>query len=63
MMLTIQCCSTPSRLELETRIQEGERRKLDEDAARQAERERNEERLNTAFEARDQAEKELLVIQ
>ncbi|XP_052781716.1 centrosomal protein of 83 kDa-like [Mya arenaria] len=51
------------KLELETKIQEGERRKLDEDSTRQAERERQDERINGAYEARDAAEKELLVIQ
>lgn len=53
----------PNRLELETKIQESERRKIDEDAHRQAEREKLDERVAAAMEAKDSAEKELLVIQ
>ena len=51
-----------SRLELETKIQENERRRIDEDARRQAEREKVEERVAAAMDAKDTAEKELLVI-
>lgn len=50
------------RLELETKIQENERRKIDEEARRQAEREKIEERVAAAMDAKDAAEKELLVI-
>lgn len=50
------------KLELETKIQENERRKIDEDARRQAEREKIEERVAAAMDAKDTAEKELLVI-
>lgn len=50
------------RLELETKIQEGERRKIDEEARKQAEREKMEERISVAMDAKDSAEKELLVI-
>lgn len=51
------------KLELETKIQEIERRKIDEDANRQAAREKMEERIAVAMDAKDSAEKELLVIQ
>ncbi|XP_060580457.1 centrosomal protein of 83 kDa-like isoform X1 [Ruditapes philippinarum] len=51
------------KLELETKLQENERRKIDEDAHRQAEREKMEERVAVAMDAKDSAEKELLVIQ
>ncbi|KAH3880537.1 centrosomal protein of 83 kDa-like isoform X2 [Dreissena polymorpha] len=51
------------KLELETRIQETERRKIDEEAHRQAERDKMDERIQAAMDARDSADKELLVIQ
>lgn len=50
------------KLELETKIQETERRKIDDEARRQAEREKVEERVAAAMDAKDSAEKELLVI-
>ena len=50
-------------MELETKIQENERRKIDEDARRIAEKERIDERIAAAYDAKESAEKELLVIQ
>ncbi|KAL3851728.1 hypothetical protein ACJMK2_015449 [Sinanodonta woodiana] len=49
------------KLELETKLHEIERRKMDEEAHRQAERERMEEKIRAAHEVKDTAEKELLV--
>lgn len=51
------------RIELEAKIQEIERRKIDDDVHRQAERDKMDERVAAAMDAKDSAEKELLVIQ
>ncbi len=48
-------------MELETRLQELERRRIDEETQRQQEKERTEETVRAAQEARDAAEKEALV--
>ena len=50
------------RLELETRLQEMERRKVDEDAHHVALREKQEEQLRAAEDAKQTAEKEALVL-
>ena len=50
------------RMELESKLQEWERRKIDEEARVHAEREKAEDRLNAAKEAKESAEKEVLVL-
>ena len=50
-----------SRLELETKLQENERRRIDEETHRHAEREKYDERVRQAHEAKETAEKEALV--
>ena len=52
------CC----RVDLETRLQELERRKIDDDSKLQAERERMEEKVQAARDAKETAEKEALVL-
>ena len=52
----------PVRLELETKLQELDRRKIDEESQRHADREKLEERLQQAADHRQDAEKELLVL-
>ena len=49
------------RMELETKVQEMERRKIDEEAHKHAEREKWEDRLRQAHDAKETAEKEALV--
>lgn len=51
-----------SRLELEAKLQEVDRKKIDEEAARHVAQERVGERIAAANSARDSAEKELLVL-
>ena len=64
------CCFLPlprcivsvvCRMELETKLQEMERRKIDEETHRQMEREKMEEQVKTNQEAKEIAEKEALV--
>ena len=50
------------RLELETKLQELERRRIDEEAQRAAERDKVEERIKTAQDAKETAERETLVL-
>lgn len=49
------------RTELETKVQENDRRRLEEDTQRQAEREKTEERLRAVHDAQEAAEREALV--
>ena len=55
-------CAFAARLDVETKLQELERRRIDEESKLQAERERMDERLNTARDAKDTAEKEAIVL-
>ena len=48
-------------MELETKLQEMERRKIDEETHRQMEREKMEEQVKSHQEAKETAEKEALV--
>lgn len=57
---SVMLCS--NRLELETKLQEIERRKIDEESHRQIERDRAEERVQKANELKDTVEKEALVL-
>lgn len=50
------------KLAMETKLQEIERRKIDEEAQKHAEREKTEERIRAANDQKDIAERELLVI-
>ncbi|XP_033746476.1 centrosomal protein of 83 kDa-like isoform X1 [Pecten maximus] len=50
------------KLAMETKLQEIERRKIDEEAQKHAEREKTEERIRAAMDLKDIAERELLVI-
>ena len=50
------------RLELESKLQELERRRIDEEARIHTEREKMEDRLNAAKESKDTAEKEAIVL-
>ena len=57
------CIYSCHRLELETKIQETDRRRIDEEVHKQAERERIEDRITAAMDAKESAEKDLIVIQ
>ncbi len=46
---------------METKVQEYERRKIDDESVRQAEKEKTEERLQAAHDIKESAEKEALV--
>ena len=66
--MTLKCCFLQCivsvvvcRMELETKLQEMERRKIDEETHRQMEREKMEEQVKTHQEAKEIAEKEALV--
>ena len=50
-----------SRMELETKVQEYERRRVEEETQRHAERDKAEDRLRAAHDAKEAAEKEALV--
>jgi hypothetical protein len=50
------------RLALETKLQENERRKIDEESHRHAEREKIEERIRAANDAKAVMEREVLVL-
>lgn len=50
------------KLELETKLQELDRRKIDEEASRHADREKIDDRLRAAQDAKESAEKEVLVL-
>lgn len=50
------------KLELETKLQENEKRRIDEDAHRHAEKEKIEERVRAVNDAKDTAEREVLVL-
>ena len=55
-------CMYYCRLELETKLQELERRRIDEEAQRAAERDKVEERIKAAQDAKETAERETLVL-
>ena len=48
-------------MELETKVQENDRRRLEDESQRHAEREKAEDRLRAAHDAKETAEKEALV--
>lgn len=50
------------RLALEAKLQENDRRKIDEEAHRHAEREKMEDRISAANDAKNVAEREVLVL-
>ncbi|KAJ8306115.1 hypothetical protein KUTeg_016660 [Tegillarca granosa] len=50
------------KLELETKLQENDKRRIDEDAYRHAEKEKMEERIRAANDAKDAAEREVLIL-
>lgn len=49
-------------MELETKLQEMERRRIDQEAQREADREKSEERVKFANDAKEAAEREALVL-
>ena len=51
-----------SRIDLETKIQQLERQKIDDESHQQAEKEKMEDRIQSAMEAREAAEKDALVM-
>ena len=61
MTLNMTCCDG-HRAELETRVQELERRRIDDESRLQSEREKLDDRLAQARDAKDSAEKEALVL-
>jgi hypothetical protein len=52
-----------SRFDLETKLQEIDRRKIDQEAYKHAEKEKMEERIRVANEGKETAERERLVLQ
>ena len=50
----------PHSFELETKLQEMERRRIDDEGRHHADQEKNQERLSQAHAAKDQAERELI---
>jgi len=56
------CIIVNFRLELETKLQEIERRRIDEESQKHADREKVDERIRQAEEKRQEVEKELLVV-